>query len=68
MHSKGLRANFPPFLPPYPPVFRVDADVRVSDTVVVNAFVAKGGNAVREKVKAGADWFAMDFQELIAKL
>ena len=31
-------------------------------------FIGFGGNAVREKVKAGADWFAMDFKDLIAKL
>lgn len=31
-------------------------------------FIGFGGNAVREKVKAGADWFAMEFQDLIAKL
>eukprot|EP00039_Didymoeca_costata_P019700 m.338594 g.338594 ORF g.338594 m.338594 type:complete len:232 (+) comp18471_c0_seq1:296-991(+) len=29
-------------------------------------FIGFGGNAVREKVKNGADWFAMSFAELIA--
>lgn len=28
-------------------------------------FIGFGGNVVREKVKAGADWFVTDFQELI---
>lgn len=33
-----------------------------------DVFVGFGGNAVREKVKAGADWFVMDFAELISSL
>merc|ERR1719183_2548309 len=33
-----------------------------------DAFIGFGGIAVREKVKAGADWFVMDFDELIATL
>ena len=31
-------------------------------------FIGFGGNAVREKVKAGADWFITDFSQLTAPL
>jgi len=31
-------------------------------------FIGFGGNKVRDKVKAGADWFVMDFADLIAPL
>ena len=30
-----------------------------------DAFIGFGGIAVREKVKAGADWFVMDFADMI---
>ena len=33
-----------------------------------DAFIGFGGIAVREKVKAGADWFVMDFEDMIAQL
>jgi len=33
-----------------------------------DAFIGFGGIAVREKVKAGADWFVMDFKDLIDTL
>jgi phosphoserine phosphatase len=32
------------------------------------AFIGFGGNVVREKVKAGADWFVTDFNDLIQAL
>jgi phosphoglycolate phosphatase-like HAD superfamily hydrolase len=32
------------------------------------AFIGFGGKAVREKVKAGADWFVTDFNDLIQAL
>ena len=33
-----------------------------------DVFIGFGGNAVREKVKAGADWFVTDFGELLNAL
>lgn len=33
-----------------------------------DAFIGFGGIAVREKVKAGADWFVMSFEDLIEDL
>lgn len=33
-----------------------------------DAFIGYGGVQVREKVKAGADWFVCDFQVLIDAL
>ena len=30
-----------------------------------DAFIGFGGIAVRDKVKAGADWFVTDFQDVI---
>ena len=33
-----------------------------------DGFIGYGGIVVREKVKAGADWFVTDFSELIAGL
>jgi phosphoserine phosphatase len=33
-----------------------------------DAFIGFGGIAVREKVKAGADWFVTDFADLVAEL
>ena len=30
-----------------------------------DAFIGFGGIAVREKVKAGADWFVLSFQDMI---
>lgn len=33
-----------------------------------DVFIGFGGNAVRDKVKAGADWFVLDFEELRSAL
>jgi phosphoserine phosphatase len=33
-----------------------------------DGFIGYGGIVVREKVKAGADWFVTDFAELITAL